>query len=341
MTKKYNIAVIGATGNVGRETLEILFERNFPINNIHAIASGESNGKEVSFGDGTIKISDIDNVDFSKIDIAFFSAGSEISKKYVPKVAEQGCIVIDKSSFFRLDPNVPLIVPEANLASLKDYTIKNIIANPNCCTTPIATALKPLDNAVKIKRMVISTYQSASGAGKKGMEELYEQTKAKYVFKDIEPKVFPQQIAFNLFPHIGDFNKDGSTSEESKIALELEKIIGSHAKASVTCVRVPVFVGHAISVNVEFSGAIDAEEVKEILKESDSIEVNCHSDAIYYVTPKDVVGTDLVYVSRIRQDYSQKNTINLWITVDNLRKGAALNAVHIAEELIKGYLSNK
>ncbi|UCM85160.1 MAG: aspartate-semialdehyde dehydrogenase [Rickettsia endosymbiont of Culicoides impunctatus] len=335
MTKKYNIAVIGATGNVGRETLEILFERSLPINNIYAIASSESNGKEVSFGDGTIKISDIDSVDFSKIDIAFFSAGSEISKKYIPMVTKQGCVVIDKSSFFRLDPDVPLIVPEANLASLKDYTIKNIIANPNCCTVPIATALKPLDNAVKIKRLVISTYQSASGAGKKGMEELYEQTKAKYVFKDIEPKVFPHQIAFNLFPHIGSFNKDGSTSEESKIALELEKIIGTHAKASVTCVRVPVFVGHAISVNVEFSGAINAEEVKEILKESDSIEVNCHLDPIQYVTPKDVVGTDMVYVSRIRQDHSQKNTINLWITADNLRKGAALNAVHIAEELIK------
>ncbi|WP_375333496.1 aspartate-semialdehyde dehydrogenase [Candidatus Tisiphia endosymbiont of Xenochironomus xenolabis] len=335
MTKKYNIAVIGATGNVGRETLEILFERSLPINNIYAIASSESNGKEVSFGDGTIKITDIDGVDFSKIDIAFFSAGSEISKKYIPMVTKQGCVVIDKSSFFRLDPDVPLIVPEANLASLKDYTIKNIIANPNCCTVPIATALKPLDNAVKIKRLVISTYQSASGAGKKGMEELYEQTKAKYVFKDIEPKVFPHQIAFNLFPHIGSFNKDGSTSEESKIALELEKIIGTHAKASVTCVRVPVFVGHAISVNVEFSGAINAEEVKEILKESDSIEVNCHLYPIQYVTPKDVVGTDMVYVSRIRQDHSQKNTINLWITADNLRKGAALNAVHIAEELIK------
>ncbi|MCC8484033.1 MAG: aspartate-semialdehyde dehydrogenase [Rickettsia endosymbiont of Labidopullus appendiculatus] len=335
MTKKYNIAVIGATGNVGRETLEILFERSLPINNIYAIASSESNGKEVSFGDGTIKISDIDSVDFSKIDIAFFSAGSEISKKYIPMVTKQGCVVIDKSSFFRLDPDVPLIVPEANLASLKDYTIKNIIANPNCCTVPIATALKPLDNAVKIKRLVISTYQSTSGAGKKGMEELYEQTKAKYVFKDIEPKVFPHQIAFNLFPHIGSFNKDGSTSEESKIALELEKIIGTHAKASVTCVRVPVFVGHAISVNVEFSGAINAEEVKEILKESDSIEVNCHLDPIQYVAPKDVVGTDMVYVSRIRQDHSQKNTINLWITADNLRKGAALNAVHIAEELIK------
>ncbi|WP_341753695.1 aspartate-semialdehyde dehydrogenase [Candidatus Tisiphia endosymbiont of Dioctria rufipes] len=341
MTKQYNIAVIGASGNVGRETLEILFERCFPINKLYAVASSESKGKEVSFGEDSIKIFDIDSVDFSKIDIAFFAAGSEISMKYIPKVVEQGCIVIDKSSFFRLDSDVPLIVPEANLASLKDYTIKNIIANPNCCTAPIATVLKPLDNAVKIKRMVISTYQSVSGAGKRGMDELYEQTKAKYVFSDITPKIFPRQIAFNLFPYIGSFNEDGSTSEESKISLELEKIIGSHAKSSVTCVRVPVFVGHSISVNVEFSGEIDAKKIEEILKESDSIVVNSHLDKTQYVPPIDVVGKDFVYVSRIRNDHSQKNTINLWITADNLRKGAALNAVQIAEELIKGYLSKK
>ncbi|MDR0774358.1 MAG: aspartate-semialdehyde dehydrogenase, partial [Rickettsia sp.] len=286
MTKQYNIAVIGASGNVGRETLEILFERGFPINKLYAVASSESTGKEVSFGKDSIKIFDMDSVDFSKIDIAFFAAGSEISMKYIPKVVEQGCIVIDKSSFFRLDYDVPLIVPEANLTSLKDYTIKNIIANPNCCTAPIATVLKPLDNAVKIKRMVISTYQSTSGAGKRGMDELYEQTKAKYVFSDITPKIFPRQIAFNLFPYIGSFNyEDGSTSEESKISLELEKIIGSHAKSSVTCVRVPVFVGHSISVNVEFSGEIDAKEIEEILKESDSIVVNSHLDKTQYVSP--------------------------------------------------------
>ncbi|BFD45949.1 MAG: aspartate-semialdehyde dehydrogenase [Rickettsia endosymbiont of Sergentomyia squamirostris] len=341
MTKQYNIAVIGASGNVGRETLEILFERCFPINKLYAVASSESIGKEVSFGEDSIKIFDIDSVDFSKIDIAFFAAGSEISMKYIPKVVEQGCIVIDKSSFFRLDSDVPLIVPEANLASLKDYTIKNIIANPNCCTAPIATVLKPLDNAVKIKRMVISTYQSTSGAGKRGMDELYEQTKAKYVFSDITPKIFPRQIAFNLFPYIGSVNEGGSTSEESKISLELEKIIGSHAKSSVTCVRVPVFVGHSISMNVEFSGEIDTKEIEEILKESDSIVVNSHLDKTQYISPIDVVGKDLVYVSRIRNDHSQKNTINLWITADNLRKGAALNAVQIAEELIKGYLSKK
>ncbi len=341
MTKKYNVAVIGASGNVGRETLDILFKRNFPINKLYAVASSKSKGTEIFLGKSTVKILEIDDVDFSKIDIAFFSTGSKISMKYIPQVVEQGCIVIDKSSYFRLDYGVPLIVPEVNLASIKDYTIKNIIASPNCCTVPISTILKPLDNAVKIKRMVISTYQSTSGAGKKGVDELYEQTKAKYIFGNITPKIFPQQIAFNLFPHIGNFDKDGFTSEESKISLELEKIIGLHAKSSVTCVRVPVFVGHSVSVNIEFSGAIDAEKTKAILKKSDSIVVNSHLNKIQYASAIDVVGKDFVYVSRIRNDHSQKNTISLWITADNLRKGSALNAVQIAEELIKKYLSKK
>jgi aspartate-semialdehyde dehydrogenase len=337
MTKKYNIAVIGSTGNVGREVLSMLAERNFPIKNIHAVASSSSIGAEVSFGDLVLKISSLDCLNFSKIDIAFFCAGSEVSKKYIPKATSAGCIVIDKSSFFRLDPEVPLIVPEANVSSLKTYKVKNIIANPNCCSIPLAVSLKPLDNAAKIKRMVISTYQSTSGAGKAAMDELYNQTKAKYVFTDLKPAVFPKQIAFNLFPHIGDFNDDGSTSEESKIALELEKIIGSHAKSSVTCVRVPVFVSHSMSVNVEFHKAIDAKGADEILSSSDGIAVFSQHNEEKYATPIDVVGDDLIYVSRIRDDNSQKNTINLWITADNLRKGAALNAVQIAEELIKSY----
>ncbi|MCC8417131.1 MAG: aspartate-semialdehyde dehydrogenase [Rickettsia endosymbiont of Bryobia graminum] len=335
MIKKYTIAVVGASGNVGQEILEILSERSFPVGNIHVVASPDSLGKEVSFGEKTIKITNIDNIDFSKIDIAFFAAGSEVSKKYVPKVTTQGCIVIDKSSLFRLNKDVPLIVPEANIASLKDYVLKNIIANPNCCTIPIATALKPLDNAATIKRMIISTYQSVSGAGRKAMDELYNQTKAKYVFNNVEPKIFPKQIAFNLFPHIGDFDKDGYTTEELKISLELEKIIGSHAKSTVTCVRVPVFVGHSISVNVEFENNLTAEEAEEILRESESIMVNSPLNTISYSTPIDVVGEDLVYVSRIRKDYTQSNSLNLWITADNLRKGAALNGVQIAEELIK------
>jgi aspartate-semialdehyde dehydrogenase len=339
MTNKYNIAVIGATGNVGRGILQILHERSFPIDKLYAIASPESNGHEVSFGNDIIKICTIDNVDFSKIAIAFFAAGSAISEKYVQQIAKQGCIVIDKSSLFRLDPDVPLIVPEANLASLRDYTKKNIIANPNCCSIPIAVVLKPLDNMVKIKRLVISTYQSTSGAGKDAMDELYNQTKSKYIFNDLAPKILPRQIAFNLFPHIGDFNSDGSTTEESKISLELEKILGKNIKSSVTCVRVPVFVAHAISINVQFADEINIKELEGILREADSVSVISRLNEMQYACPVDVVGEDAVYVSRIRMDHSQKNTINLWITADNLRKGAALNGVQIAEELIKGYLT--
>lgn len=338
MNKKFDIAIIGATGNVGRETLEVLATRSFPANKVYAIASPNSQGQEISFGSDVLKIDTIDQIDFSKIDIAFFSAGSEISQQYVPKATQQGCIVIDKSSFFRLDPEVPLIVPEANLASLKNYTNKNVIANPNCCTIPIATVVKPLDNAAKIKRMVISTYQSTSGAGKAGMDELYNQTKAKYVFSDIESKVFSRQIAFNVLPKIGNFNQDGSTTEESKIELELEKIIGSHVKSSVTCVRVPVFVSHSMSLNIEFANEIDSAEVEEILNEADSVKVVSHLSDMQYVSPIEAVGEDFVYVSRIRNDLSRNNTVNLWIVTDNLRKGAALNGVQIAEELIKEYL---
>lgn len=333
--KKYNIAVVGASGNVGQGILETLSERLFPAGDIHAIASTDSLGKEVNYGEKTVKITNIDNVDFSKVDIAFFAAGSEVSKKYVPEVRAKGCVVIDKSSLFRLDKDVPLIVPEANIVSLKGYASKNIIANPNCCVIPIAVALKPLDNAATIKRMVISTYQSVSGAGRKAMDELYSQTKAKYVFNDVEPKIFPRQIAFNLFPHIGYFDKSGYTTEELKISSELEKIIGSHAKSTVTCVRVPVFVGHSISINVEFANDLSVEEAEEILRESESIMVNSHLNTMPYSTPVDVVGEDAVYVSRIRKDSTQPNTLNLWIVADNLKKGAALNGVQIAEELIK------
>lgn len=337
MVKKYNVAVIGASGNVGRETLAILSERAFPINNIYAVASSDSQGKEVTFGAKTLQIAAIDNIDFRQVDIAFFAAGSEISQQYAPTIAQQGCIIIDKSSFFRLDPEVPLIVPEANLQDLKNYTNKNIIANPNCCTIPIAVSLKPLDNAAEIKRIIISTYQSVSGAGRAAMDELYNQTKAKYVFSEVQPKIFPRQIAFNLFPHIGNFNHEGSTSEEIKIAQELEKIIGVHIKTTVTCVRVPVFVSHSMSINVEFRKQLDAKEAEEILRESESVVVNSYLNDTQYACPVETVGEDLVYISRIRKDYTQDNTLNLWITADNLRKGAALNGVQIAEELIKGF----
>ncbi|ABE04901.1 aspartate-semialdehyde dehydrogenase [Rickettsia bellii] len=338
MTKKYNIAVIGATGNVGRETLNILAERNFPINKIYAVASNNSIGKKVSFGEQVLQISSLDDLDFEEIDIAFFSAGSEVSKKFIPIAIVKNCMVIDKSSFFRLSEDIPLIVPEANLSTLKDFAIKNIISNPNCIAIPLAVVLKPLDNEISIKRVVISTYQSVSGAGKAGMDELYDQTKSKYIFEEKSPNIFPKQIAFNLFPHIGDLNKDGYTSEESKIALELQKIIGDHLKVSVTSVRVPVFVGHSISVNIEFSSKVDAKEVEEILEDADGVVMISQTKDLAYISPTEVVGEDAVYVSRIRDDESKENAINLWITCDNLRKGAALNSVQIAEELIKTYL---
>ncbi len=328
--KQYNVAIIGATGNVGREVLNILAERKFPINKVYAAASSQSAGKELSFGQDIIKAVALDNLNFSEIDIAFFCASSEVSKKYAEKAAANNCIVIDKSSFFRLDPEVPLIVPEVNLASLKAYKTKNIIASPNCCTIPLVLVLKPLDNFVRIKRVIVSTYQSTSGAGKAAMDELYKQTKAKYAFVDMQPVVFPKQIAFNLFPHIGNFNNDGSTEEELKIEKEWQKIIGASAQCSVTCVRVPVFIGHCLSVNVEFTEEVTIKEVEKVLLESSGIKV-----AETYATPLEVVGEDLVYVSRIRKDNSLNSAINLWITADNTRKGAALNSVQIAQELIK------
>ena len=337
MTKKYNVAVIGATGNVGREVLNSLNDRKFPISKIFAVASADSVGKSVSFGEATLKTCQIGDINFGDIDFAFFCAGSKVSKQYAKLAAEHGCFVIDKSSLFRLDDDVPLIVPEANIAALKDFKVAKsggIVANPNCCTIPLAVALKPLDNVAKIKRIVISTYQSVSGAGKDAMDELYRQTKSKYVFEDLPAQVFPTQIAFNLFPHIGEFLKDGSTDEEYKIEHELKKIIGGHIKVSVTCVRVPVFVSHSMSVNVEFEKELDAKEAEEILSELDEIIVYSDDNDTKYATPVDVVEDDAVYVSRIRNDTSCKNTLNMWIVTDNLRKGAALNAVQIAEELV-------
>lgn len=332
--KKYNVAVIGATGNVGREILNSLSQRSFPINKIFAAASLDSLGKSVSFGDNTIKVCQILDLDFSDLDFAFFCAGSKVAKQYAKIAASKGCTVIDKSSFFRLENDVPLVVPEANISVLKNFKAGGIIASPNCCAIPLAVALKPLDNAAKIKRVVVSTYQSVSGAGKEAMDELYLQTKAKFIFENIPPKVFPTQIAFNLLPHIGDFREDGITDEEYKIEYELKKIIGRDIKISVTCVRVPVFVSHSMSVNVEFENEINAKEAEEILSELDGIITYSCNNEIKYATPVDVVEEDGVYISRIRDDNSCKNTINMWITTDNLRKGAALNAVQIAEELI-------
>lgn len=336
MTKsKYNVAVIGATGSVGGMLVRYLEERDFPINNIDAIASPKSVGKEVSFGDHKrLSIKSVDKIDYRCFDIVFMCAGSVVSSKEAIKAKEAGCIVIDKSSYFRLHPDVPLIVPEVN-EHLIDNFKQGIIASPNCVVTPLAVALKPLDNVAKIKRLIISTYQSVSGAGRDGMDELYKQTKAKYIFETLDPQKFPTRIAFNLFPHVGDFRDDGYTDEEYKIEKELEKIMGPHCKTSVTCVRVPVFVSHSMSVNVEFENSINAIEAYEILSESDGVLVMSHENEIKYMTPVESTEHDEVFVSRIRDDNSRKNTINLWVVCDNLRKGAALNAVQIAEKIIQ------
>lgn len=333
MSKKYVVAVIGATGNVGREVLNSLSSRNFPVKEVFAAASSNSVGKEVSFGDDTLKVMQMNELDFSKIDIAFFCAGSAVSEKYAKDATQNGCIVIDKSSFYRLDQEVPIVVPEANINTLKGFK-SGIISNPNCCTIPLAVVLKPLDNAAKIKRLVISTYQSVSGAGKAGMDELYNQTKAKFIFEHLNPEIFPEQIAFNLFPHIGDFREDGYSEEEYKIEEELKKVIGKHVNPTVTCVRVPVFVSHSMSVNVEFKKNINAQEAEEILEDADGVITYNIENEMKYATPIDTVENDEVFVSRIRNDKSRKNSLNLWVCSDNLRKGASLNAVQIAEEII-------
>lgn len=334
MTKKYVIAVVGATGNVGREILNYLSSRKFPAKQVIALASELSIGRQVSFGDDTLKVDVLKDFDFAGIDIAFFCAGGEISRKYAKEAAKKGCIVIDKSSTFRLDDDVPLIVPEVNLKMLDGFK-GGIIASPNCCTIPLSVILKPLDNAAKIKRVVISTYQSVSGAGKEAMDELYKQTKAKFVYEDLSSSVFPKQIAFNLFPQIGEFREDGYTDEEYKIQEELKKILGNHISPTITCVRVPVFVSHSMSVNVEFSSKMSAIEAEELLYEAEGVVVHSLDNDMKYATPIDTVESDEVYVSRIRDDSSCPNSINMWICVDNLRKGASLNAVQIAEELVR------
>ena len=333
MSKEYVVAVVGATGTVGRQVLNNLADRKFPIKEIIAAASANSVGKQVSFGDDTIKVLQMNELDFAKIDIVFFCAGSPVSKKYAKEAADKGCIVIDKSSYHRMDKDVPLIVPEVNANALKGFKT-GIIANPNCCVIPLAAVLKPLDNAVRIKRIIVSTYQSVSGAGKAAMDELYGQTKAKFVWQQLEPQIFPNPIAFNLFPQIGNFREDGYTEEEYKIAQELKKVLGKHINSTVTCVRVPVFVSHSMSVNIEFENKLDASEAEELLYEADGVVVNSLENEMKYTTPVQAVEHDDIFVARIRNDPSHENCINLWICTDNLRKGAAVNAVQIAEAVI-------
>ena len=330
----YRVAIVGATGNVGREMLNILEELEFPVDEIHAIASRKSKGVEVSFGDKTIKCQDIEQFDFSKVDLVLMSAGGEVSRAWSEKIGKAGPIVIDNSSAFRKDADVPLIVPEVNPDAVKDAKKKNIIANPNCSTIQLVTALKPLHDAAKIKRVVVSTYQSVSGAGKEGMDELWNQTKAIYGLGDARPKKFPKQIAFNVIPYIGSFLEDGSTDEEQKMSDETHKMLDPDIKVTVTCVRVPVFVGHSEAVNIEFDRPIAPDEARAILREAPGVLVIDKQEHDGYITPVDAAGEHAVYVSRIRKDPTVENGLNLWIVSDNLRKGAALNAVQIAEELL-------
>lgn len=333
--KKFNIAVVGATGNVGREIVNTLFERNFPVDNLKLFASSASINKEVSYGEKHIKVEDLANADFTNIDIIFASPGSRVSKDFAPKAAKQGAIIIDNSSYFRMDDEIPLIVPEVNIDQLNKYNNKNIIANPNCCVIPLTVALKPLDNIAKIKRIILSTYQSTSGAGKRAMDELYSQTKNIYVFQEAEPEFFDKKIAFNVLPQIGELNDNFDSDEEVKIMQEAKKILGTHINISATCVRVPTFIGHCLSVNVEFEKELSASEAEEILSEFPEISVINNQSEFKHATPDDVAGDEQVYVSRIRKDQSKQNCLNMWITCDNLRKGAALNAVQIGEELLK------
>lgn len=330
----YRVAVVGATGNVGREMLNILAEREFPADEVVALASRRSLGTECSYGDKTLKTQDLDTFDFTGWDIAFFAIGSDATKQYAPRAAKAGCVVIDNSSLYRYDLEVPLIVPEVNPDAIEGYSRKNIIANPNCSTAQMVVALKPLHDRARIKRVVVATYQSVSGTGKEAMDELWDQTKGIYVpGQEVEPKVYPKQIAFNVIPHIDSFMDDGSTREEWKMVVETKKIIDPAIKVHATCVRVPVFVGHSEAINIEFEDPLGADEAREILREAPGILVVDKREAGGYMTPVECAGEFATYVSRIREDPTVENGLAMWVVADNLRKGAALNAVQIAELL--------
>ncbi|MFN3994063.1 MAG: aspartate-semialdehyde dehydrogenase [Tabrizicola flagellatus] len=330
----YKVVVAGATGNVGREMLNILAEREFPVDEIAALASRKSLGTEVSFGDKTIKTKDLDTFDFTGWDIALFAVGSEATKVYAPKAAAAGCVVIDNSSLYRYDPEIPLIVPEVNADAIHAYKNRNIIANPNCSTAQMVVALKPLHDRARIKRVVVATYQSVSGAGKEGMDELWNQTKAIYnPVDDVPPKKFSKQIAFNVIPHIDVFMDSGETKEEWKMVAETKKILDPSIKVTATCVRVPVFVGHSEAINIETEEFLDWQEAQDILREAPGVMLIDKREPGGYITPIECVGEFATYVSRVRQDSTIENGLNLWCVSDNLRKGAALNAVQIAELL--------
>lgn len=329
----YRVAVVGATGNVGREMLTLLDELQFPLEEVFAVASRKSRGLEVAFGERILKCQDIEQFDFSKCDIVLMSAGGDVSRAWSEKIGAMGVMVIDNSSAFRMDPDVPLIVPEVNPEAVHGARKKHIIANPNCSTLQLVVALKPLHDAAHIRRAVVSTYQSVSGAGKQGMDELWDQTKALYGLGDATPKKFAKQIAFNVLPFIGSLREDGYTDEEAKMWNETHKILDPSIRLTVTCVRVPVFVGHSESVTLEFENPLDADSARDILREAPGVVVVDNPAEHGYVTPIEAVGEFGVYVSRIREDTTVENGLSLWVVSDNLRKGAALNAVQIAQLL--------
>ena len=336
----YRIAVVGATGNVGREMLNILAERQFPLDEVAAVASARSTGDMIEFGetDETLKVRNLEHFDFAGWDMALFAAGSDVSKVHAPRAAQAGCTVIDNSSLYRMDPDVPLIVPEVNAEALAGYRKKNIIANPNCSTAQLVVALKPLHDAARIKRVVVATYQSVSGSGKAGMDELFEQSRNIFVGDANEPVKYPKQIAFNVIPQVDVFLDDGSTKEEWKMVVETKKILDPSIKLTATCVRVPVFVGHSEAVNIEFENEISAEEAQNILREAPGVMLVDKREDGGYVTPVECVGDYATFVSRVRDDPTVENGLSLWVVSDNLRKGAALNAVQIAELLGRKHL---
>ena len=338
----YKVAVVGATGNVGREMLNVLADRRFPADEVHALASRRSIGTDVSFGNKTLKCKDLENFDFKGIDFCLMSAGSAVSKEWSPKIGAQGCVVIDNSSCWRYDQDVPLVVPEVNPDALAGFAKKNIIANPNCSTAQMVVALKPLHDAATIKRIVVSTYQSVSGAGKEGMDELWNQTKGKYVpGQEVDARKFAKQIAFNVIPQIDVFMEDGYTKEEWKMLAETKKIMDPRIKVSATCVRVPVFVGHSESLNIEFERPISPEEARDILRNAPGVAVFDKREQGGYITPIEAAGEYDTYVSRIREDATVENGLAMWIVSDNLLKGAALNTVQIAEAMIERRLLAK
>jgi aspartate-semialdehyde dehydrogenase len=335
----YRVAVVGATGNVGREMLQILAERNFPADDVVALASARSVGLKTSFGDKSIlKVQDLAKFDFKGVDIVLSSPGAKVSAEHSPRAAKAGAVVIDNTSFFRMDPDVPLVVPEVNAGAIAGYKRRGIIANPNCSTIQMVVALKPLHDAATIRRIVVSTYQSTSGAGKEAMDELLNQTKSFFVNQDLEPKKFSKNIAFNVIPQIDVFMEDGSTKEEWKMMVETKKILDPKIKVHATCVRVPTFVGHAEAINLELERPLDDVEARRILSNAPGVLVVDQREPGGYITPKESTGQDGVFVSRIRVDPTIENGLSLWVVSDNLRKGAALNACQIAEELIKGYI---